>query len=263
MLRAETDEHGGALDSYCGRARSIVLLTVNSPAFANVLAQPGTRAEKVRRQGRNLAEVTQQLRYLERLYPSSIGEACFIDADGEEFARVVRGEIAAPDELSTQEEQTPFFSPTFAMDIGQTHQTRPYVSPETKEWVIANAKRVWARWLHEYPEASATSSRLCPRMALSTTAPHIASAWLTTAHRKCGQNSSDVRLADEPFELVQHVESEVDEWQYRGLGVPDGFAECETCDDVGDVVLAKVDDGEGQQAGAAPGHHAGHWAELR
>jgi diguanylate cyclase (GGDEF)-like protein len=139
MLVAETDEHGGALDNYFARARSVVLLTANSPAFANVLAQPGTRAEKVRRHGRNIAEVTHHLAYLERLYPTSIGEACFIDADGEEFARVVRGDIAPAADLSTEEEQAPFFAPAFALDFGQTHQTRPYVSPDTKEWVVANA----------------------------------------------------------------------------------------------------------------------------
>ena len=139
MLVAETEEHGGALDNYFARARSVVLLTANSPAFANVLAEPGTRADKVRRQGRDIAEVTHHLGYLERLYPSSIGEACFIDADGEEFARVVRGHVAPAADLSTTEEQAPFFAPTFALPFGQTHQTKPYVSPDTKEWVVANA----------------------------------------------------------------------------------------------------------------------------
>src|SRR4051794_30703832 len=139
MLVAETEEHGGALDSYFDRARSVVLLTANSPAFANVLAEPGTRAEKVRRQGRSIAEVTHHLGYLERLYPSSIGEACFIDSEGEELARVVRGRVAPAADLSTVEEQAPFFAPTFALDFGQTHQTKPYVSPDTKEWVVANA----------------------------------------------------------------------------------------------------------------------------
>src|SRR4029079_13768384 len=139
MLVAETDEHGGALENYFTRARSVVLLTANSPAFAHVLAEPGTRADKVRRQGRGIAEVTHSLGYLERLYPSSIGEACFIDADGEEFARVVRGHIAPAADLSTTEEQAPFFAPTFALPFGQTHQTKPYVSPDTKEWVVANA----------------------------------------------------------------------------------------------------------------------------
>jgi diguanylate cyclase (GGDEF)-like protein len=138
-LVAETDEHAGALDNYFARARSITLLTANSPAFANVLAEPGTREDKVRRQGRGLHEVTHHLHYLEQLYPTSIGEACFIDEDGEEFARVVRGDVAPPKDLSTEEEQAAFFAPTFALDFGQTHQTRPYVSPDTEEWVIANA----------------------------------------------------------------------------------------------------------------------------
>jgi diguanylate cyclase (GGDEF)-like protein len=138
-LLAETDEHGGALESYFARSRSIVLLTANSPAFANVLGEPGTRAQKVRRQSRNLREVTHHLRYLEQLYPTSIGEACFIDAHGEEFARVVRGETAKPSDLSTTEEETPFFAPTFALGFGRVHQTAPYVSPDTKEWVVANA----------------------------------------------------------------------------------------------------------------------------
>src|SRR3954468_6350069 len=138
-LVAETDEHGGALEDYFARARSIILLTANSPAFANVLAEPGTRAQKVRRHGRGLVEVTHHLRYLEKLYPDSIGEACFIDARGEEFARAVRGKTAAPGDLSTQEEQTVFFAPAFAQRFGQVHQTAPYVSPDTKEWVVANA----------------------------------------------------------------------------------------------------------------------------
>jgi diguanylate cyclase (GGDEF)-like protein len=138
-LVAETDEHSGALESYFARSRAIVLLTGNSPAFGKVLAEPGSRREIVRRQSPNIADVTHQLGYLERLYPTSIGEACFIDVNGEEFARAVRGDIAKPKNLSTVEEQSGFFAPTFALDFGQVHQTRPYVSPDTKEWVVANA----------------------------------------------------------------------------------------------------------------------------
>ena len=138
-LVAETEEHGGALDAYFTQATSTVLLTANSPAFANVLAEPGTRAQKVRRQSRNIAELTHHLLYLEQLYPTSIGEACFIDLNGEEFARTVRGKVADAADLSTVEEQSVFFAPTFALGFGQVHQTRPYVSPDTKEWVVANA----------------------------------------------------------------------------------------------------------------------------
>src|SRR3954453_22236121 len=138
-LVAETDEHGGKLEAYFARARAIVLLTANSPAFARVLAEPGGRDAIIRRRDAALRDVTHHLRYLERLYPNSIGEACFIDADGEEFPRAVRGHAATTKDLSTTEEQTVFFAPTFALRFGQVHQTRPYVSPDTKEWVVANA----------------------------------------------------------------------------------------------------------------------------
>src|SRR3954452_11458324 len=138
-LVAETDEHGGKLEAYFARARAIVLLTANSPAFARVLAEPGGRDAIIRRHGAALRDVTHDLRYLERLYPNSIGEACFIDADGEEFARAVRGQAAKTKDLSITEKQTVFFAPTFALRFGQVHQTRPYISPDTKEWVVGNA----------------------------------------------------------------------------------------------------------------------------
>ncbi len=138
-MAAAADQQGSALESYAARARAIILLTANAPAFASVLAEPGTREQKVARQSRNILEVTHHLGYLEKLYPTSIGEACFIDADGEELARVVAGEIAPAGDLSTEEEQAPFFAPAFALRPGQVHQTKPYVSPDTEEWVVANA----------------------------------------------------------------------------------------------------------------------------
>jgi hypothetical protein len=141
-LIAETEEHGGALDGYFARSRSTILLTANSPAFANVLAEPGTRAQKVRRGSRSTREVTQQLSYLEQLYPTSIGETCFINSRGQELARVVRGEIAPPPDLSTHERDTVFFAATFELRFGEVHQTEPYVSPDTHEWVVANASLI-------------------------------------------------------------------------------------------------------------------------
>jgi diguanylate cyclase (GGDEF)-like protein len=139
LLVAETDEHAGALQTYFARARSAALLTANSPAFANTLAAPGTREQKVRAQIRPVREATQQLAYLEQLYPRSIGEVCLIGNDGAEYTRVVHGAIAPPTDLSTNEQSTTFFAPTFAQRFGQVLQPRPYVSPDTDEWVVANA----------------------------------------------------------------------------------------------------------------------------
>ena len=138
-LAVEADSHAGDLDSYFLRARSAILLTANQPAFRHFDEQPGPLARKVRSGGRELADVTTALAYLERLYPTSIGETCFIDHTGAEAVRVVRGRVAPAGDLSTQEETAPFFAPTFALPIGEVHQARPYVSPDTKEWVVANA----------------------------------------------------------------------------------------------------------------------------
>jgi diguanylate cyclase (GGDEF)-like protein len=138
-LIAETEKQGSALDSYFALARSNVLITANSPAFADVLAEPGKPRAKAKLRNRKMDDVIHELGYLEQLYPSAIGEACFINAKGEEFARVVRGVVARAGDLSTNEEHTVFFAPTFALDFGQVHQTEPYVSPDTKEWVVANA----------------------------------------------------------------------------------------------------------------------------
>jgi diguanylate cyclase (GGDEF)-like protein len=138
-LATKADEHAGELEAYFARARSVILLTANEPAFRHFDDEPGGLARKVRARGRNITDATAALRYLERLYPTSIGEACFIDAGGSEAARVVRGRVARPHELSTQEAKAPFFAPALALEPGEVHQARPYVSPDTKEWVVANA----------------------------------------------------------------------------------------------------------------------------
>jgi diguanylate cyclase (GGDEF)-like protein len=127
------------LEDYFARARSIDLLTANNPAFQDFYQLPGSRAAKIRRGGRVLDKTNQALGYLEELFPDSIGEACFIDRAGPEIARMVRGVRATPADLSPDESGAPFFAPTFALAHKQVYQARPYVSPDTKEWVISNS----------------------------------------------------------------------------------------------------------------------------
>ena len=127
------------LEDYFSRAQSINLLTANNPAFRSFYRAPGERAAKVRRGGPVLDEANEALGYLEQLFPDSIGEACFIDRAGPEIARMVRGERATLEDLSPDESGAAFFAPTFALAHGQVYQARPYVSPDTKEWVISNS----------------------------------------------------------------------------------------------------------------------------
>jgi diguanylate cyclase (GGDEF)-like protein len=127
------------LEDYFARARSIDLLTANNPAFRHFYQAPGERTAKVRAGGPVLDEANEALGYLEELFPDSIGEACFIDRAGPENARMVRGVRATVKDLSADESGASFFAPTFALAHKQVYQARPYVSPDTKEWVISNS----------------------------------------------------------------------------------------------------------------------------
>jgi diguanylate cyclase (GGDEF)-like protein len=127
------------LEDYFARAQSIDLLTANNPAFRRFYQTPGDRAAKIRAGGPVLDDANEALGYLQQLFPDSIGEACFIDRAGPEIARMVRGLRATSADLSPDESAAPFFGPTFALRHGQVYQARPYVSPDTKEWVISNS----------------------------------------------------------------------------------------------------------------------------
>lgn len=85
------------------------------------------------------SQVNRSLVTVYRIYPSLIDEACFIDAGGAELARMVHGEQAPQSDLSDDESDAPFFAPTLTATPGQVFQSRPYVSEDSKRWVIANA----------------------------------------------------------------------------------------------------------------------------
>jgi diguanylate cyclase (GGDEF)-like protein len=132
-------EEAEGLSDYFHRARSLTLLAAHDPSFARFYATPGTRMQKIRGATDLMTRIDDGLGYLETLFPGSIGEACFIDRGGAEVARTVRGDSATIDDLSPDESANPFFAPTFALPIGAVYQARPYVSPDTKDWVISNS----------------------------------------------------------------------------------------------------------------------------
>src|SRR3954464_10452492 len=132
-------EQAEVLSDYFQRARSLTLLAAHNPAFAHFYDVPGDRITKIRTNAELMEQINDGLGYLETLYPGSIGEACFIDRSGAEVARTVRGMRAILSGLSLNESKNPFFAPTFALPIGSVYQAHPYVSPDTKEWVISNS----------------------------------------------------------------------------------------------------------------------------
>jgi diguanylate cyclase (GGDEF)-like protein len=132
-------DESAQLEAYFARARAITLITAHNPAFRDFYDSPGRRASKVEAHDKPIRDVENALAYLERLYPASIGEACFIDRAGPENARYVRGVRAAFRDLSKDESGNPFFKPTFALSPGDVYQAKPYVSADTHEWVISNS----------------------------------------------------------------------------------------------------------------------------
>ena len=141
-LAATAAQRTDMLESYFERTRAIDLLLSRNPSLAAFYEEPGSRVTKVRAQTPALKQVTDALLYLEQLYVGSIGEACFIDRSGAENARVVAGEIAPQDELSQNESANAFFAPAFAVPVGEAYQSEPYISADTKEWVLSVATPV-------------------------------------------------------------------------------------------------------------------------
>jgi diguanylate cyclase (GGDEF)-like protein len=138
-LRGEAAEHAQKLEHYFQRARSLTLVTANNPAYAGFYADPRPRVEKIVSGDQTVREAQRGLAYLENLFPGEIGEACFIDASGAENARAVRGRVESYRNLSPDETKAPFYKPTFALKAGQVYQARPYISPDTHEWVVSNS----------------------------------------------------------------------------------------------------------------------------
>jgi methyl-accepting chemotaxis protein len=76
---------------------------------------------------------------LHGLDPAVVDEACYIGADGVELARQVKGVAAPAADLSPDESGNPFYGPTFKLASGHVFQSHPYVSPDSKRWVVGNA----------------------------------------------------------------------------------------------------------------------------
>jgi methyl-accepting chemotaxis protein len=124
------------LDQLFLQWRSQDLIAANNQVLARWYTESGKRAQFS-------AAVNGALVQLHSLYPDLIDEACFIDREGPEEARMVRGEVAAAADLSPDESEAPFFAPTFALTAGRVHQHGPYVSADSKRWVISNSTPVY------------------------------------------------------------------------------------------------------------------------
>jgi diguanylate cyclase (GGDEF)-like protein/putative nucleotidyltransferase with HDIG domain len=141
-LEYQAEQQAANVADYFARSRSLTQILATNPSFAAFYESPGRRLDKIRGNSADVRQANEALAYLETLFPGSIGEACFIDAGGAENARAVKGKVAPLADLSLDETGAEFFPATFDLRPGQVYQSRPYVSPDTHEWVIANSAPV-------------------------------------------------------------------------------------------------------------------------
>ena len=126
------DVVAGSISSLFRDWHDEMLIAVQNSALRDWYAHPDRRP--VLR-----PELDALLLQLHRVYPTLIDEACIIDADGAEQARMAKGETAPISDLSPDESESSFFRPALAEPEGNVYQGVPYLSADSNRWVVANA----------------------------------------------------------------------------------------------------------------------------
>jgi methyl-accepting chemotaxis protein len=134
--RQKAEVAAAQLDQLFVQWRSEILIAASNQVVRRWYTEPGRRDELA-------DDLNHVLVQFHDLYPDLIDEACYIGRAGPEQARMVKGIVAATTDLSPDESGNPFFAPTFALTVGHVHQHGPYISPDSKRWVISNSTPVY------------------------------------------------------------------------------------------------------------------------
>jgi diguanylate cyclase (GGDEF)-like protein len=144
VLASEARERSDAIMAYFERARVITLVTAHNPGFAGFYSSPGERLSKIDPEDLAVAQAKAAMAYLESIYPTAIEEICFIDTSGAENARLVKRVAAPAAQLDPDESKNEFFASTIRLGPDEVYQGRPYLSPDTGQWVISNSTMIAA-----------------------------------------------------------------------------------------------------------------------
>ena len=90
----------------------------------------------------NRVEATKAVKKIEKMSIATyrkykMDEMCIINNKGHEVARIVNDKIAPPEDLSHEEASAPFFAPTLNLKDREVHVSDPYMSPDSKRWVLS------------------------------------------------------------------------------------------------------------------------------
>lgn len=118
-----------AIETIFVKAQTNLLLTSENPAFSRYFTEPGRRSEWKEEQ-------VKALRQLQLLFPEAISVTAFVNTSGHEITKVAVKQIASKEKLSSGVQERPFFVPGLSQPPGGVYQGEPYISPETRLWVI-------------------------------------------------------------------------------------------------------------------------------
>lgn len=122
------------LEGYFSESRVALLSIGSSHVWETYYSDPESSAKWIREQEAIVAKIDEAAGL-------GINEFCFIGTDGAERTRFVKGKVAK--DLSLDETDNPFFAPTLDLKRNAVHQTAPYISPDTNDWMMATTTPIF------------------------------------------------------------------------------------------------------------------------
>src|SRR5690242_9972051 len=98
-LATAAGEKAALIDTELQRVQALALVTSRTPPFSELYADEGSQAAAIAAVAGPGREINEALTYLWQLYPDRLVEVGYVDVDGAENARVVRGEPVPADTL--------------------------------------------------------------------------------------------------------------------------------------------------------------------
>lgn len=144
-MKTKNEEVMGDIETLHARASEDLVFALKNPKFVEYFELPETQAGNVYdengvlqftdNQRKIKQELEQWIYHFQNKF--DVDETCLIDATGQEHSRLVLTKIEKDENLSPDEESTPFFEPSFMKQKDEVHVQYPYVSPDTERWVFA------------------------------------------------------------------------------------------------------------------------------
>jgi diguanylate cyclase (GGDEF)-like protein/putative nucleotidyltransferase with HDIG domain len=136
-LATTAGEKAALADTELERVRALALITARIPPFEELYADAGSQAAAIAAVAGPGREINNALTYLWQLYPDRFVEAGYVDRDGRENARVVRG-IAKPAKALLKDVRSwPSYAQGRKTPAESATITAPFQSPAARVPVVA------------------------------------------------------------------------------------------------------------------------------